>query len=195
MSSPYSPDHAEQELDGDSAVPTAGYGMLPIVGLGGSAGAIPALRTFLQNMPAESGLAFVVVLHLSPDHESMLADLLQRSTAMRVVQVSGTSKVEPNTVYVIPPGRALQSVDGVLELVDLPHDARRRHVAVDLFFRTLADTHGPHATAIVLSGYDSDGAIGIKRIKERGGLTVAQDPSEAEASSMPRAAIATGMVD
>ena len=140
-------------------------------------------------------LAFVVVLHLSPDHESMLADLLQRSTAMRVVQVSGTSKVEPNTVYVIPPGRALQSVDGVLELVDLPHDARRRHVAVDLFFRTLADTHGPHATAIVLSGYDSDGAIGIKRIKERGGLTVAQDPSEAEASSMPRAAIATGMVD
>ena len=94
----------------------------------------------------------------------------------------------------IPPGKHLAAVDGHLELADLPTE-RGQRVAVDLFFRTLADTHGPHAAAIVLSGADGDGAIGIKRIKERGGLTIAQDPDEAEHPGMPRAAIDTGMVD
>jgi len=190
------PDMAEELFadEIDNIVPTRGYQMLPTVALGGSAGCIAALQTFFSVMPPDSGMVFVVILHLSPEHESTLPELLQRSTTMNVIQVKETAKIEPNHVYVIPPGKALASLDGQLRLTDLPTD-RGRRVTVDLFFRTLADTHGPHSTAIVLSGADGDGAIGIKRIKERGGLTIAQDPEEAEHSGMPRAAIATGMVD
>ncbi|MEH3087143.1 MAG: PAS domain S-box protein [Xylophilus ampelinus] len=178
----------------DDLIPTRGYQMLPVVGIGGSAGGVEAICAFLQGMPARSGLAFVVVMHLSPEHESMLAEVLQRCTPMRVVQVQESVRIEADTLYVIPPRKALNTFDGWLHLSDLPQ-ARRRHVAVDIFFRTLADTHGPHAAAIVLSGGDGDGAIGIKRVKERGGLTIAQDPEEAQVSGMPRAALATGMVD
>ncbi|KWT96982.1 MULTISPECIES: CheR family methyltransferase [unclassified Variovorax] len=190
------PDHIEEEHPEliDNVVPTRGYGLTPLVGLGGSAGAIPALQVFLQSVPPESGLAFVVVLHLAAERESILAEILQRATPMRVMQVQTTSKVLPNTVYVIPPGKAIKSANGYLRLTDLQTQPGRR-MAVDYFFRALADTHGPHSAAIVLSGGDGDGAIGIKRIKERGGLTIAQDPDEAEHGSMPNAAIATGMVD
>ncbi|HEX7637082.1 MAG TPA: CheR family methyltransferase, partial [Burkholderiaceae bacterium] len=167
---------------------------LPVVGLGGSAGAIPALEAFLAGVAAPSGAAYVVVLHLSPSHESSLAELLQKRTTLRVVQVREPMAVEPDTVYVIPPGHALAMVDGRLDLHELPTGEPGR-VAVDLFFRTLAETHGPHAIAVVLSGHDADGAIGIKRIKERGGLAIAQDPADAAHAAMPRAAIATGLVD
>jgi two-component system CheB/CheR fusion protein len=187
---------AEDELADtlDNVVPSRGYQMLPLVGLGGSAGSIAALQVFFRSLPADSGMAYVVILHLSAEHDSVLAEVLQRCTPMRVVQVHATERVQPDTVYVIPPGKSLKTMDGHLRLADLP-PGRGRHVAVDLFFRTLADSHGPHASAVVLSGGDADGAIGIKRIKERGGLTVAQDPDEAEHSGMPRSAIATGMVD
>ncbi|MBV8173193.1 MAG: histidine kinase, partial [Verrucomicrobia bacterium] len=166
----------------------------PVIGLGGSAGSFSALRTFFSNMATESGLAFVVIVHLSPDHESRMAPLLQSFTSMPVVQVRDTVKVEANRVYVIPPAKHLGLTDGQLHLSELLPE-RGRRVSVDLFFRTLADTHGPQATAIVLSGADADGAIGLKRVKERGGLTIAQDPEEAEHGGMPRSAIATGMVD
>lgn len=191
------PDRAEEALadELDNVVPTHGYQMLPVVGLGGSAGAITALRQFFEAMPADSGMAFVVIVHLSTEHESLLAEILQRSTLMRVVQVRETERLEPNTVYVIPPRKSLTTMkDGTLRLSELPVE-RGKHVAVDLFFRTLADTHGPHASAIVLSGGDGDGAIGIKRIKERGGLTIIQEPEEAEQGGMPRSAFATGMID
>jgi len=190
------PDHAEEALGDaiDNAVPTRGYQMLPVVGLGGSAGGLESLRGFFSHANPQAGVAYVVVMHLSAEHDSILAEVLQRCTSMPVLQVRDTIKVEPNTVYVIPPGRALETFDGYLQLGDLPL-ARHRHITVDIFFRTLADTHGPHAAAIVLSGADGDGAIGIKRIKERGGLTIAQDPEEAQVSSMPLAAINTGMVD
>lgn len=190
------PDHFEEEHPEliDNVVPSRGYELTPLVGLGGSAGAIPALQTFLQSVPPQSGMAFVVILHLAAGRESILADILQRATPMRVMQVQKTSKVVPNTVYVIPPGKAMKSANGYLRLTDLETQPGRR-MAVDYFFRALADTHGPHSAAIVLSGGDGDGAIGIKRIKERGGLTIAQDPNEAEHGSMPDAAIATGMVD
>lgn len=167
---------------------------LSVVGLGGSAGAIQALREFFAAVPADPGLAFVVVLHLSREHESVLAELIQRVTALRVLKVTGTVAMEPDTVYVVPPGKVLEVRDGSLVLAPLPPD-RQRHIAVDLLFRTLADAHGPRATAIVLSGADGDGAIGIKRIKERGGLTIAQNPEEAQVAGMPSSAIATGMVD
>ncbi len=191
------PDHAEEEaLDLiDNAVPTRGYELTPLVGLGGSAGAIGALQAFFRAMPADSGQAFVVVMHLSPEHESTLPEILQRCTTMPVVQANESVSVEPDHVYVIAPGKRIRTVDGNLALGNEALNPRGRHSTVDHFFRTLADSHGPHAAAVVLSGADGDGAIGIKRIKERGGLTVAQDPEEAEHGSMPRAAIATGMVD
>ncbi|HEY2190597.1 MAG TPA: chemotaxis protein CheB [Caldimonas sp.] len=190
------PDHAEEDLAGatDDAVPTRSSSMLPMVGLGGSAGSIAALQGFFSAAPSDSGMAFVVVMHLSAEHESALAEIIQRTTSMPVQQVHDQAKVEANHVYVIPPGKTLTSINGHLLCGDLtPYQGRR--VAVDLFFRTLADTHGPRAAAIVLSGADGDGAIGIKRIKERGGLTIAQDPNEAQHSGMPRSAIGTGMVD
>lgn len=190
------PDSAEQELaeEIDNIVPTRGYSMLPMVGLGASAGGIQALQRFFSSMPPESGFVFVVVLHLSPEHESILPSLLTRCTVMRVRTAENGMEVEPNCVYVIPPGKHLTSVDGELQLSDLQHE-RGARVAVDFFFRSLADTHGPHAAAIVLSGADGDGALGIKRVKERGGLTIAQEPEQAEHHGMPQSAIATGMVD
>ncbi|AVS81653.1 histidine kinase [Paracidovorax avenae] len=184
----------EAEAGAANGCATPGGAGLPVVGLGGSAGAIQALRDFFAAMPASPGMAFVVVLHLSPDHESMLAELLQRATKLRVLQVTGAVTMEVDTVYVVPPRKILEVHDGAIALAPLPPD-RQQHVAVDLLFRTLADSHGTRATAIVLSGADGDGAIGIKRIKERGGLTIAQDPGEAYASGMPGSAIATGMID
>ena len=191
------PDTIEQEqAEGlDNIVPTVGYARLPVVGLGGSAGGLAALKTFFGAMPADCGMAFVVIMHLSPEHESILAEVLQRSTPMPVRQVQGRLKVEANRVYVIPPAKHLSMLDGHLILTDLARARPGKHVAVDMFFRTLADSQGAHCAAIVLSGADGDGAIGIKRIKERGGLTIAQDPGEAEHDSMPRSTIATGMVD
>lgn len=168
--------------------------ILPVVGLGGSAGSIKALQTFFDGLPAQSGLAYVVVVHLSPQHESRLAQVLQNHTAMPVVQVTGRTLVEADHVYIIPPRKHLEMLDGHLKLSE-PEHPRGRRVAVDLFFRTLAETHGHHAVGVVLSGADGDGAIGVKRIKEYGGVAIAQDPDDAEHDSMPRTAIATGMVD
>ncbi|HVE89089.1 MAG TPA: chemotaxis protein CheB, partial [Burkholderiaceae bacterium] len=190
------PDHAEQDMGAklDHGAPTLNYSVLPMVGIGGSAGAIPSIQTFFQAMPRDSGLAFVVVMHLSPEHESALAEVVQSWTEMRVEQVVNSVKVRRNHVYVIPPGKQIAAANGNLELADLPSD-RGRRVAVDLFFRTLGDTHGPRGAAIVFSGADGDGAIGLKRVKERGGLTIAQDPEEAGHPSMPQSAIDTGLVD
>ena len=152
------------------------------------------MQSFFGEMPANSGFAFVVIMHLSAVHESILAELLQRTTRMSVRQVQGRTKVERNHVYVIPPAKHLSMDENYLSLTDASRPPGK-HVVVDMFFRTLADAHGPHSAAIVLSGADGDGAIGVKRVKERGGLTLAQDPEEAEHDSMPRSAIATNMVD
>ena len=165
-----------------------------LVGLGASAGGIQALQTYFDNMPPDSGMAFVVIMHLSPDHESNLAQILQNRTAMPVVQVTEPTKVVPDHVYVIPPSKHLRLEDGHIHLVE-PQQAAGKRIAIDLLFRTLASAYGPRAVAIVLSGSDGDGSIGIKHVKEQGGLTIAQDPDEAEFDSMPRSAIATGMVD
>ena len=191
-----SPDHGEQAFRADmqEPFPLAGSPSFPIVGLGGSAGSLKPLQSFLRAMPADTGMAFVVILHLSPDYESTMAEILQASTRMPVIQIKMGSKVEPNHVYVIPPGKHLTLVDGHIAVSTLEREAGR-HVTVDLFFRTLADFQGSQAVAVVLSGSDSDGAIGLKRVKERGGLTIAQDPQEAEYNGMPRSAIDTGMVD
>ncbi|MFN2623443.1 MAG: PAS domain S-box protein [Chthoniobacterales bacterium] len=165
-----------------------------VVGLGASAGGLGVLQQFFADMPAESGLAFVVVMHLSPDHESNLAAILQQKTAMPIVQVSEPVKVKPDHVYVIPPNNHLAFNDGMLELRERPQ-ASGRPITIDLFFRTLAQSFGQRCVGVILSGADSDGVIGLKHIRAQGGVTVAQDPDEAEHNSMPQTAINTGMVD
>ncbi len=178
-------------LPQEESVPPASF---YLVGLGASAGGIQALQRFFDTMPTTTGMAFVVVMHLSPHHESNLAQVIQAHTSLPVVQVTQSTPVEPNHVYVISPNTHLTLQDSRIELVE-PQQATGKRLAVDLFFRTLAAVYGPRAVAVVLSGSDSDGAIGIKHIKEQGGLTIAQEPGEADFDSMPRSAIGTGMVD
>ena len=164
------------------------------VGIGASAGGIKPLKEFFAAMPADSGMAFVVILHLSPEHESQLPEILQTNTKMPVVQVQETVKIEPDHVYVIPPTKYLTMVDGEIRLIE-PETIRGKRVPIDLFFRTLADAHGRNSVCVVLSGTGADGTSGLKRVKEAGGLCVVQDPLEAEYNGMPRSAIGTNLAD
>ncbi|KJH80187.1 CheR family methyltransferase [Stutzerimonas stutzeri] len=166
----------------------------PVVGIGASAGGLKALLTFFEQMPSDCGMAFVVIMHLSPKHESNADKILQNVTRMRVLQVQQPVPIERNHIYVIPPAMDLSMSDGYLRL-QRPTRERGAQVAIDLFFRTLADVHHTHAIGIVLSGSGADGSVGLARIKEQGGVTLAQSPEDAEYDSMPLNAIETGMVD
>lgn len=165
---------------------------LVVVGIGASAGGLKALEAFFDHVPDDLGMAFVVIVHLSPKHESQMAELLQQHTAMPVAQVHGRLRVAAGHVYVIPPGNDLVMADGHLDVSERSPQPR---APVDLFFRTLAETYGHNAVGVVLSGTGSDGSVGLGRIKEEGGLTMAQLPAEAEYDAMPRSAVATGHVD
>jgi two-component system CheB/CheR fusion protein len=193
---PMSPDVPDEDGLPSSAEGTlpAPRGGLPVVGVGASAGGVGALQTFFRHMPADSGMAFVVVLHLSPQYESQLAEVLQQTTAMPVLQVTEAMPLDHDRVYVIPPAKQLALHEGVLQLSD-PVEPRGQRAPIDLFFRSLAESQGPRAAAIVLSGTGADGAMGAQRVKEHGGFVLAQDPAEAEYGMMPRHAIATGLVD
>ncbi|MDX3986052.1 MAG: CheR family methyltransferase [Achromobacter sp.] len=166
----------------------------PVVGLGASAGGIEALQDFFSNTRDESNMAYVVIVHLSPDHESVLDKILQATTRMPVVQVTHPQRIQSNHVYVIPPASMLAMNDGYLSVSPASQPQGTR-VAIDEFFRTLADVHTTRAVGIVLTGGGSDGSVGLARIKEQGGVTFAQQPEDAEHDAMPRSAIATGMVD
>ena len=165
-----------------------------MVGIGASSGGIQALLGFFENMPCDVGMAFVIVLHLSPKYESRADEIIQRVTKMRVMQVTAPTAIEKNCVYLISPASNLSMIDGSLQVThaERPHG---RPEAIDLFFRSLAEAHGMRAISIVLSGTGSDGAVGISRIKECAGVTIAQSPEDAEYDEMPRSALATGMVD
>ncbi|WP_433735612.1 CheR family methyltransferase [Pseudomonas putida] len=165
-----------------------------IVGVGASAGGLQAVKCLLEHMPADSGMAFVIIFHLSPDHQSIAGKLLQDVTAMPVIQVTETVPIKPDHVYVISPAHNLSMDDGHLRVAQ-PEARRGGHVAIDLFFRDLADVHRERAFCVVLSGTGSDGAVGLSRIKEQGGITLVQAPEDAEFSGMPQAAIVTQMVD
>ncbi len=167
----------------------------PVVGLGGSAGGLGAVRRFLQECPDDTGMAFVVILHLSPTHVSELEHILQSLTAMTVRQVTQPMLLEPNHVYVIPPNKMLSMNDGYLRLSPLARAHGERHASVDLFFRTLGTVHRERAIAVVLSGTGADGSVGLARVKEQGGVVLVQDPSQAEHPGMPKAALDTEMVD
>ncbi len=165
-----------------------------VVGIGASAGGLKALKELFSALPADTGLAFVVVVHLSPEHPSHLADLLQPLAKMPVVQVTQATPMEANRVYVIPPGQNLSTVDTHLRLSDL-EPSRRERAPIDRFLETLTRTHGARSLAVVLSGTGTDGTLGVKLVKEAGGLTLVQDPNEADFDGMPQSAIATELVD
>jgi len=167
---------------------------LLVVGLGASAGGIQALRTFFSHVPADSGSAYVVILHLSPDHDSKLAEVLQTSTSIPVTQVTHPVPIEPNHVYVVPPNRRLDITEGTLTLSEMTQREHRRS-PVDIFFRALADAYGTRSVCAILSGTGPNGSAGLKRVKEYGGLVLAQSPDEAAYDDMPNNAIATGLVD
>ncbi|SAL13891.1 CheR family methyltransferase [Caballeronia telluris] len=186
-------DPSETADAGDTALTRSALDF-PVVGLGASAGGLQALIRFFENAPADMGMAFVAVLHLSPNHVSTADEVLRRATRMRVVQVSGPVRIEPNHVYVIAPAKSLTMIDGHLRVRDAAPSGGRP-VTIDTFFRSLADAHGQHAMSIVLSGTGSDGAVGLARVKEVGGITFAQEPNDAEYGEMPQSAIATGQVD
>ena len=165
-----------------------------IVGIGASAGGIQALQKFFAQVAHDSGMAYVVILHLSPDHESQLAEVLQTASPIPVTQVTDGVHVVPNHVYVISPNRSLAMQDGYLALSEITRVEERR-APVDIFFRTLADSQRARAVSVILSGTGANGSMGLKRVKEMGGVAFAQSPTEAEYADMPNNAIATGLVD
>src|SRR2546430_4232743 len=165
-----------------------------IVGVGASAGGLEAFEQLLAALPADSGMAFVLVQHLAPKHESILSELLGRATKMPVVEVTQGMRVEANHVYVIPPNADMSISDDVLHLSPLSPD-RARRMPIDLFLRSLAEDQHGRAIGVILSGTASDGTLGLQTIKAMGGVTFAQNEESAKYSAMPRNAVAAGIVD
>ena len=165
-----------------------------VVGIGASAGGLEALESFFAHLPADSGMAFVLVQHLDPAHPSLMSELLARHTSMPVQAVNQPTRVEPNHLYVMPPNVTLTIEDGVLQPSSpIKHVVVRTHI--DTFLRSLAEDQAEHAVGVILSGAGSDGTLGLKAIKEHGGVTVAQSPTSAKYDSMPLSAISSGLVD
>ena len=165
----------------------------PIVGIGASAGGLEAFTQLLKALPLDTGMGFVLVQHLDPEHESALTQILSRATSLPVCDVTNNQLVEPNCVYIIPPDTNLSIADGSLKLQPRPK-TRTPHRPIDSFFESLAADHGERAIGVVLSGTASDGTLGLEAIKVEGGITFAQDDS-AKYDSMPRSAVAAGCVD
>jgi len=166
----------------------------PVAGIGASAGGLDAFKKFFDAMPPESGMAFVLIQHLDPLHESITAELLTSHTVMKVVQIEDGMEVEANHVYVIPPNKDLSIQNGVLHLV-APVQRHGVRLPIDFFFRSLAEDQQEKALCAILSGTGTDGTLGLKAIKGNGGMVMAQLPETAQFDGMPRSAISTGMVD
>jgi two-component system CheB/CheR fusion protein len=164
----------------------------PIVGIGGSAGGLEAFTKLLQALPNDTDMAFVIVQHLDPHHQSHLPEILAKTSSMPVRNVEDGMAVQPNNVFVIPPNATMVLEDGVLRLAPR---ASGLHLPVDAFFQSLARVQGGRAIGVVLSGNASDGSQGVKAIKEECGITFAQDEASAQHIGMPRCAIATGAID
>ena len=164
------------------------------VGIGASAGGLDALEKFLSKVPEKSGMAFIIVQHLDPIHKSALVDILSRTTSMEVMEVKDGVKVLSDHVYIIPPNKDLSLLNGNLQLMEPTHPHGLR-MPINYFFTSLAQDQKDKSVGIILSGYGSDGSIGLKTIKANGGITIAQDPSTAGSEGMPTSAINTKMVD
>jgi len=162
--------------------------LFPIVGIGASAGGLEAIELFLENVPENSGMAYIVVQHLDPTHKGMLPELLQRVSRMKVFQVKDRMVVRPNCVYVIPPNKTMSIRKGVLHLFQ-PIQARGQRLPIDFFLQSLADDRKELSVGLILSGMGSDGSLGLRAIKEKNGIVMVQDPESAKFDSMPRNAI------
>jgi two-component system CheB/CheR fusion protein len=180
--------------DHDPQPETESSGPLYYVGVGASAGGLEALESFFTPMPADSGMAFIVIQHLSPDYKSMMVELLSKRTAMPVRRAEEGMLVEANSVYLIPPKKNLSIFHGKLLLSESDH-SRGLNLPIDVFLRSLADDQGEKSIGIILSGTGSDGVRGIRAIKEAGGMVMAQSEESARFDGMPRAAISTGLAD
>ncbi len=168
----------------------------PVVGIGASAGGLDAFKQLLKAIPESSGMAYVLVQHLDPSHESLLQELLQKTTPIPVLEVTDDTKVAPDHIYIIPSNRMMIANDGVLELSPRPaKNKNERNMPIDLFFRSLAEVHQSHSIGVVLSGTATDGTLGLKAIKDHGGITFAQDEASAAYSGMPHNAVQAGVVD
>lgn len=182
------PATASDSLEQEAALPD-------VIGLGASAGGLNALRAFLSNVPESLDTPIVVVQHMARDHESMLVDLLSRATSRRVLRAEDGLALEPRTVYVQIPGALTRIEEGRLLVTDSPHVRGVFDYPIDGFFESLAAATGAHGVAVVLSGTGTDGSRGIRRVREEGGLVLAQSPSDAEFDGMCQAAIDSGVVD
>ena len=168
--------------------------LFPVVGIGASAGGLDAFKKLLKAIPENSGMAFILVQHLDPAHESILVDLLQRVTKIPVQEITDNVQVAPDHIYIIPSNKLLTATDGVLQLsARLPKG--QRNLPIDVFFTSLAEVHQSHAIGIVLSGTATDGTLGLKAIKDQGGITFAQEQKSAAYDGMPQSAIDAGVVD
>jgi len=166
----------------------------PVIGIGASAGGLEALQDFFKNMVAVPEAAFVIIQHLSPDYKSFMNELLSRFTTIKIEVVIDGMDLKPNCIYLIPPKMNMTIFHGTLYLNELSA-TRTLNLPIDIFFRSLAKDQEKNAVGIILSGAGSDGALGIKAIKEFGGMTMAQDENSAKFESMPHSSISTGMVD
>ena len=166
----------------------------PIVGIGASAGGLEALEQFLRQVPPGSGTAFVIVQHLDPTRKGIMPELLQRTTLMEVFQVKDRMKVKMNCVYVIPPNKDMSILHGVLHLFE-PTAARGLRLPIDFFLRSLAEDRQEFSIGVILSGMGSDGTMGLRAIKEKGGVALVQEPASAKFDSMPRSVIEAGLAD
>lgn len=171
-----------------------GHLQIPVAGIGASAGGLEASARLLDALPADTGMAFILIQHLDPSHHSLMTELLSKHTKMLVVEATDGVRIEPNHLYIIAPGTYLAANKGALR-VSKPLARHGLRLPFDFLLHSLAESYGTHAIAIVLSGTGTDGSIGIQDINEKGGFVIAQDPDEADYGGMPRSAIATGVVD
>ena len=168
--------------------------LFPVVGIGASAGGLEAFKKLVRAIPENSGMAYILVQHLHPDHSSSLPEILQRETKTPVHEISDNVHVEPDNVYIIPSNKMLVATDGILQLSPRP-PRDHKNMPIDIFFSSLAEVHQSHAIGIVLSGTGSDGTIGLKNIKGQGGITFAEDIESAAYDGMPQSAINAEVVD
>ena len=166
----------------------------PVVGIGASAGGLDAVKAFLQALPPKSGMAYVFIQHLSPDHTSVLPEILQKFAPFPVQQITDNIHLDPDNLYIIPNNKVVTATDGVLKLAPLDKK-HTKSKTIDLFFSSLGVVHQSFAVGVVLSGALNDGTLGLQVIKSYGGLTFAQDEGTAEFDSMPKSAIDSGAVD
>lgn len=166
---------------------------LPVVGLGASAGGLEALKVFFAQVPPDSGMSYIVLVHMSPEHPSVMHELLQKTTRAKVQTAENETVLQPDNVYVVPPKKEIIIYQGVIQLLD-PVD-KKNYLPIDFFFRSLAVDQGSLAVAVILSGTGTDGTVGLKEIKANEGLVLVQSEDTAKYAGMPRSAINTGQAD